>query len=150
MKHVLGIGGIVLAAVAAVLFAAPGPIEPACNPQRLFANNSINATQLGGAGKREVAWFAAGMATNAPTTGAYLKFYDTAAAPTVGTTATTAVFGIQASTATNAAGPPTIAPGAAYPMQFISGLWVTLTGNVIDADNTAIGNNAAWVTVCWM
>src|SRR5262245_43165674 len=134
----------------AVLFMAPGPIEPSCNPAVFLSNNTVNATQLGGVNaKREVAWFSVSSASNA--VGFYLKFFDANVAPTVGTTAPTATFGVPGalSTAGNV-GAPTVAPGAAIPMQFLTGLWFVLTAGPTTADNNAVASNAGVLTVCWL
>lgn len=73
---------------------------------------------------------------------AYLKLYNKASAPTVGTDTPIAVFGIPCSTT----GAGIVLP-IACGLDFSTGIAIAITGGMADSDTTAIGANEVVITI---
>jgi hypothetical protein len=89
-------------------------------------------------GKRgNIGW---GKVSNTNAAGRYLKFYDSAAAPVVGTT--TPIMTIYLP-------PTTTIPLEAGPLYFANGIWIAATNLVADSDTTAPSANDVIVNIGW-
>jgi hypothetical protein len=124
------------AIVAALLFAAPGPIETSCNPFRLVTAANTNPTLIA-TGHRQVSSVA--LASNAGGV-FFFHIYDKATAPNTASDTPVQTYG-----AANVAG-GTTALALTLPINLINGLGIAASANVDGTGNTAA---SAIVNVCW-
>ena len=129
-----------MAAIAIVYFVAAGPVQPACLPFKLITAANTNPTSIA-TGHRQVVL--AEVTSN--NTAFFLKFYDLARAPNVGSDTPVQTYGIPASVS----GTTSIGPFGNFPMDFLSGLAFGTSANVGDSDSGNIAANAV-INVCWL
>jgi hypothetical protein len=124
----------------AALFLAAGPVQPACLPFKLITAANTNPTLIA-SGHRQISQVVA----TSNNTAFFLKFYDLARAPNVGTDVPVQTYGVAASVS----GSTAVGQMSNFPMDFLSGLAFGTTANVGDADTGNIAANAV-INICWL
>jgi hypothetical protein len=110
-----------------------------CTPGKLISAATTNATVINGS----VSQLYTMMATNTNAAVRYLKVYDKATAPTVGTDVPKQTIALPP----NGANPPQI--GTAVGLSFAAGIGFALTTGVADTDTAAVAANEIVVNYCY-
>lgn len=123
------VGSSVLAPVVKALVGPHGTAQDGWTPHKLISAATTNATSV----KASAAQLGVLVAINVSTVARFLKLYNKASAPTVGTD--TPVWVVPIPAGSNGAGVAVPIPGG---LAFSTGLAYAITANIADSDNTAV------------